>query len=417
MIEKTFATLSDETQNSAEVMGRFGECLVASTCEPFHLYGMLWRLLYPLSVQMPICAATIRAPETLIAIQRRASRALFITTPSFIEAIARHRELFSFPQNIAAIITSGGLLKNSASAAAREIWGKYPDEIFGSTESGGIASRNQGVSQNWKVFGGVEISTDSRGCLAAKSPYCAGGFFQTNDMVKILPNREFSFGGRIDRLVKIGETQLSLPDLENAALESGFVESCHADFKENILRALVVPSGVGRNILMQSGRAKLLEKINSAVKKDFDGKFMLRKIRPVNQIPANAQGKILKSEVEKIFESKMEEPIFICESSAENSFEAEMFFAAENTYFKGHFPVAKILPGVVQLHFAAVYASKFLGARGSVKCVKRLKFTNVIRPCEAVLLRVKKDSQNGYSFSFLKNGAPCSSGTLEFENA
>ena len=417
MIEKSFATLSDETQNCANVMGRFDDCLIASTCEPFHLYGMLWRLLYPLATQMPIHSATIRAPEALIAIQRRALRAIFITTPSFIEAVARHRELFSFPQNIAAIITSGGLLKNSASRSANEIWGKYPTEIFGSTECGGIASRNQGVSQNWKVFDGVEISTDSRGCLAAKSPYCAGGSFQTNDLVKILPGREFSFGGRIDRIVKIGETQLSLPDLENAALESEFVESCHADFAENVLRALIVPNKIGRNFLMKNGRAKLLESINSALKKDFDGKFMLRKIRPVNQIPMNAQGKILKSEVEKIFASKMEEPIFLSESFCGDSFEIEMFFGEENTYFKGHFPVAKILPGAIQLHFAAVYISKILGASGSVKCVKRLKYTNVIRPNQPVLLRAKKDSSGSFTFTFLKNGAACSSGTLEFENA
>ncbi|MBO7521536.1 MAG: acyl--CoA ligase [Opitutales bacterium] len=417
MIEKTFATLSDETQNSAEVLGKFDGCAVASTCEPFHLYGMLWRLLYPLATQTPIHAATIKDPETLAAVQRQSARAIFVTTPSFIEAVARHKELYSFPQNIAAITTSGGLLKKSASQSAKEIWGKYPVEIFGSTESGGIASRCQGESQTWKVFDRVEISADERGCLCAKSPYCLGGFFRTNDLAKILSPKAFEFCGRIDRIVKIGETQLSLPDLENAVLENKFVEGCHADFSENTLRALIAPSAEGKNFLLEKGRAKFLSEINSALKKTFDAKFALRKIRALNKIPMNAQGKILKSEVRKIFNSKLEEPIILSEGGEENSPEKEMFFPAESSYFKGHFPIAKILPGAVQLHFAAKFIRESFGVCPRLKAVKRLKFTNIIRPGERILLALKKDSENNFSFAYTKRGSPCSSGALEFENA
>ncbi|MBR4597105.1 MAG: acyl--CoA ligase [Opitutales bacterium] len=417
MIEKTFATLSDETKNSAEVMGRFDECAIASTCQPFHLYGMLWRLLYPLSAKMPIHARTVKDPETLMAIQRENARAIFVTTPSFIEAVARHRELYSFPQNIAAITTSGGLLKKSASLSAKEIWGKTPTEIFGSTESGGIALRDQGESQTWRVFKEVEISADERGCLRAKSPYCIGGAFQTNDLAKILSPKEFEFYGRIDRIVKIGETQLSLPDLEDAILEDENAEDCRAEFSENTLQALIVPSTTGKNFLLKNGRAKFLSIINSAIKKTFDAKFALRKIRLANKIPANAQGKILKSEVRKIFNSKLEEPVILRESESENSLEKEIYFSAENTYFKGHFPVAKILPGAIQLHFAKKFICEKFGGCARLKTVKRLKFTNIIRPNEKILLKAKKDSENNFTFSYAKQGAQCSSGTLEFENA
>ena len=45
--------------------------------------------------------------------------------------------------------------------------------------------------------------------------------------------------GRIDRIVKIGETQLNIPDLENEVLSHKFVENCHVDFEGGALRALV----------------------------------------------------------------------------------------------------------------------------------------------------------------------------------
>lgn len=414
MIEKNFATLSDETENSASLMGCFEDCAVVSTCEPFHLYGMLWRLLYPMSLKMPAHSITIRDPETLIAIQKQNQKVLFITTPSFIEAVARHRELYDFPQNVAAITTSGGLLKEKACADAKEIWGATPTEIFGSTESGGIASRNRGVSDSWSVFEKVEICIDSRECLRAKSPYALGGEFQTNDIVEIFGGgRKFNFFGRIDRLVKIGETQLNIPDMENAVLAHEFVENCHVDFDGNALRALIVLNSEGRRFFMENGRLKLLSEINSLVKESFDSKFSLRKIKVVNSIPMNAQGKILKGEIKKIFNLKMEEPIICGIKKHDFGADMEIYFAAESAYFNGHFPMAKILPGAIQLHFAINFAKKLFDKTDYPKRVKRLKFSNIIRPREIVLLSIKK-GENSCTFSYSKQGLPCSSGVLEF---
>lgn len=414
MIEKTFATLSDETRNSASIIKRIDGCVLVSTCEPFHLYGMLWRLLYPMSIQMPAHAATIKSPETLIAIQRQNAKILLMTTPSFIEAVARHRELYDFPQNAAAITTSGGLLKQKACDDAKEIWGETPTEIFGSTESGGIASRNRSVSDCWNVFESVEIGVDSRKCLYAKSPYALGGKFQTNDIAEIFDGgRKFNFFGRIDRIIKIGETQLNLPDMENAVLSHKFVENCHVDFEGGALRAVVVLNSEGGKFFMENGRLKLLSEINGLVKESFDSKFSLRKIKTANSIPTNAQGKILKGEIKKIFNSKMEEPIICGLKKSDCGADMEMFFAAESAYFNGHFPMAKILPGAVQLHFAVNFAVKFFNETGSLKRVKRLKFSNIIRPREIVSLSIKK-SGNSFEFLYSKKGRPCSSGVLEF---
>lgn len=413
MIEKAFATLSDETLNSANLLGFFKDTVLASTCEPFHLYGMLWKILYPMSLSMPIHSVTIKDPETLIAIQRQNQNLLFVTTPSFIEAIARHRTLYKFPQNIVAITTSGGLLKHQTSLDAKEIWNAFPTEIFGSTESGGIASRNRGIADNWKVFPKVKIGVDNRACLNATSPYAINGFFQTNDLVKIENDREFDFLGRIDRLVKIGETQLSIPDIENLILSHNFVENCYVDFAENTLMSLLVLTNEGKKFFKGNGRLKLLNEINQLIRKKFDSKFSLRKIKVINAIPINAQGKILKGEVRKIFNQKMDEPIICNSTKTENGMDFEIFFAPENAYFNGHFSIAKILPGAVQLHFAVRFAQKFLSEVGTLKGVKRLKFSNVILPSENVTLSIKKE-KTFYSFTYLKNGLQCSSGVLDF---
>ena len=164
---------------------------------------------------------------------------------------------------------------------------------------------------------------------------------------------------------------------------------------------------------MENGRLKLLSEINSLVKESFDSKFSLRKIKVVNSIPTNAQGKILKGEIKKIFNLKTEEPI-ICDIK-KHDFGADIgiYFAAESAYFNGHFPMAKILPGAIQLHFAINFAKKLFDKTDCPKTVKRLKFSNIIRPREIVLLSIK-NGENSCTFSYSKQGLPCSSGVLEF---
>ncbi|MBE6414662.1 MAG: hypothetical protein E7035_08970 [Verrucomicrobiaceae bacterium] len=415
LIEKDFATLSDETENSANLLGYYKDCVVASTCEAYHLYGMLWRLLYPLSIQMPIHGVLVKAPETLIAIQQQHKNVLFVTTPSFIEAVARHQELYKFPDNICAITTSGGLLKKNASCNAKQIWNTTPIEIFGSTESGGIASRCQEFGDMWNVFKNVEIGVDQRGCLNAQSPYCIGGKFQTNDIAEIISEKQFRFFGRIDRLVKIGETQLYIPDLENHLLEHQFIENCYVDFFDNNLRALLVLNNDGKNFYREKLHIALTKEINNYIKKSFDAKFLLRKIRVINAIPVNAQGKILKNLIDKIFRNKMEPPVILKKQTTTDSFKIEMFFAEDSSYFKGHFPIMKILPGVIQVHFATTFISEFFGEKEAPKTIKKLKFTNVILPNEVLELTASKNKiLHSYTFSFNKDGKLCSSGILEF---
>ncbi len=416
MIEKSFATLSDETHNSANVLGYFKDCVVASTCEAYHLYGMLWRLLYPLAMKMPIHAVLIKAPETLIAIQKQNTNVLFITTPSFIEAVAKHKQLYEFPDNIVAITTSGGLLKEQVCLSAQQIWKTTPIEIFGSTESGGIASRCQKQSDIWHVFDKVQINTDDRGCLNAVSPYTIDGkIFQTNDIAEIVSAKQFRFFGRIDRLVKIGETQLFIPDLENHLLEHNYIENCYVDFFESNLRALLVLNNTGKDFYKQNSHVNLSKQVNNYIKRKFDAKFSLRKIKVVNAIPINQQGKILKTQIQKIFRNKMESPVILKEIKDNNSFKIEMFFAPESSYFKGHFPIKKILPGAIQLHFATVFISEIFAEAGNPKCVKKLKYTNIIQPNDVVELSASKNNkEKSYTFSFNKDGKSCSSGILEF---
>lgn len=76
-----------------------------------------------------------------------------------------------------------------------------------------------------------------------------------------------------------------------------------------------------------------------------------------------------------------------------------LYLQPELDYFKGHFPQAPILAGVVQLDWAVQYAKQYLSLDGlSVKNIEVLKFKVVMTPGLNVLLKLTK--KNGHKFTF-----------------
>ena len=416
-ILKLFGSLSDETLNSAKILPHGKNTRVLATCEPCHLYGMLWRILCPLALGLEIDNKTIKTPEELIARQSSCESAVIETTPSFIEALAKYRDIFFFPRNCIGVTTSGGLLKKEFSESALAMWGRTPMEIFGSTESGGIAVRNQSKSQEWEVFERVEVGLDDRGCINAKSPYACGGFFQLNDMVELLEGgRKFLLRGRIDRLAKVGETQVFLPDLESVYCRHSHVENIRIEMLGETLRALVVPSLEGKLALLKGGKLSFAKELNRFASSEFERKLLPKKFRIVNRFPLNPQGKLLFSTVKNLLLNKIDEPLVFERKLSENGFSCRLSFLKTNSYFKGHFPSIAILPGVVQLYFAEFFIRENFEVGGCVRTVKKLKFSNVIRPLDMLELKIEKAGGGAFSFEYSKGGAVCSSALIEFAN-
>lgn len=414
-ILKLFGSLSDETLNSAKILPHQKHTRVLATCEPCHLYGMLWRILCPLALGLEIGCKTIKTPEELIARQSSCESVVIETTPSFIEALAKYRDMFEFPKNCVGVMTSGGLLKKEFSESAWAMWGCTPIEIFGSTESGGIAVRNQSKSQEWEVFEKVVAGVDERGCINAKSPYACDGFFQLNDMVELLEDgRKFLLKGRIDRLAKVGETQIFLPDLENVYCRHLYVESIRVEMLDGVLRALVVPSLEGKNALIKGGKLNFVKELNSFASAEFERKLLPKKFRIVNRFPLNQQGKLLLSSVKNLLLNKIDEPLLLEFDKTEQGFDCKLSFLKTSSYFKGHFPRIAILPGVVQLYFAEFFIKENFELRTCAKTVKKLKFSSVIRPLDVLSLKVRKTGDLSFSFEYSKDSGICSSGSIEF---
>lgn len=66
----------------------------------------------------------------------------------------------------------------------------------------------------FKVFDGIDISVDERGCLKINAPKLNSEILQTNDLVEIKDKNEFRFLGRIDNVINSGGAKIFPEELE-----------------------------------------------------------------------------------------------------------------------------------------------------------------------------------------------------------
>jgi 3-hydroxymyristoyl/3-hydroxydecanoyl-(acyl carrier protein) dehydratase len=98
--------------------------------------------------------------------------------------------------------------------------------------------------------------------------------------------------------------------------------------------------------------------------------------------------------------------------------ELELAVPADNPWFEGHFPQFAILPGVVQIGWAAHFAHELHGLGPGVLAMEQVKFKRPILPGARIILTLKPDmATRKVRYEYQDGGRSCSSGTLQFGEA
>ena len=100
--------------------------------------------------------------------------------------------------------------------------------------------------------------------------------------------------------------------------------------------------------------------------------------------------------VRKIVQKKMPETESLIEKT-ENTVRLNFSVSETSPYFDGHFPGYPILPAVAQIDMITHFASKYLGTGIGLSEIKRVKFTNPIKPLTPLCLNLVK-SENTITF-------------------
>jgi acyl-coenzyme A synthetase/AMP-(fatty) acid ligase len=193
------------------------------------------------------------------------------------------------------VFSSGGPLSYASALLTKQFFGIIPLEVYGSTETGGIAYRQQQIeNQLWETFPGITISTQEN-LLVIRSPYIDFGVHITQDLVTIVEPNNFILFGRADRILKIEGKRVSLVELERRlnSLEyvtDSFVFPLPRTNKDQ-LGAAIVLNLLGQKQLSIIGKVKFINEIKSKLLQFFELTVLPKKWNIVNEISVNSQGK------------------------------------------------------------------------------------------------------------------------------
>lgn len=306
-IVKTFESLAKEVAFHRDRLRLDSDITFLTTVQSDHMYGRLWCDMLPRAAGCKLDPEIILSPETLIAKMSEARKVFLVTTPSFLKRFCAYSNQYDIPQNCAFLTTSGSLLDADTSRAAKRVFGVAPMEIFGSTETGGVACRTQGevpVKYDWEVFSPVKVKVSEDGRLVVRSPFSYVKEYVMGDGVELSPDgRHFKLLGRKDRMVKIAEQRVSLPEMEERIKALDCVDDVALVALEGergpYLGAVVVSAvqcalggdascGASSDPQLALSLRKLLISI-------FPKGTVPKRYRFVAEIPRNAQGKVLAS--------------------------------------------------------------------------------------------------------------------------
>ncbi len=420
-IEKTLRQLANEVQALEHLWGAdLGNAGIIGSVGTQHIYGLLFRVLWPLCAGRPFVRRQLAFPEDLQRTSHEHPTFAWVSSPALLKRMGDNLDWPTLSR-VRRVFSSGGALPAEAAQRLYERLQQWPTEILGSSETGGIAWR-QGHDL-WQPFADVALSQDSDGALLIASPYLPAGHIEhTADAVRIAADGRFKLLGRLDRIVKLEEKRISLPMLEQALIAHDWVTEARLGVvQENraSLGALLVLSEQGLHALRNQGRRTLTQELRQHLSQHCETLALPRRWRLLRQLPLNAQGKLPQAEVEALLLApRPKAPQVLEQVELDSEWNLQLVVPPDLAYFSGHFPQTPVLPGVVQVEWALNLGRQLMDLPAKFAGMEVLKFQQLVRPGDEVQLHLRFDPLRGkLYFTYRNETATCASGRILLEAA
>lgn len=400
-VSKMFSQI--ETELSA-LETQWGQCLagasVASTVSHHHIYGLLFRLLWPLCAGRPFGLKARDYWEEL-ALDAKAHQPLaIVSSPAHLRLIPPQ----AWPDATApvAVFSSGAPLATEAALAARDQLGQSITEVYGSTETGGIGWRQQDAHRSWTRLPGVEVKLEEHsGLLQVRSGHLpTPEWYLGADRAELDQDGQFSLCGRADRVAKVGGKRVSLTAIEQLLQRHDLVASARViplPERGERLGAVVVLTNHGNKLLVDQGKALINDQLKQMLEGQVDRIAIPRYWRYLGELPQNRQGKTTLADLQALFsgEPLPRLPELIAKTRDGEALLLDLYVPANLYYFDGHFPGRPVLPGVVQTHWAVHYGREFFGELGEFAGLEVVKFQQIITANQQLRLRLEHQPGKG----------------------
>lgn len=280
---KTWGSLVMEASLTASRLGLEAGWHFLGTVPPQHMYGLGSTLMLPLHhggvihAGQPLFPADIRLALTTLPAPR-----VLVTTPLHLR-ICLEQQVELPP--LALILSAAAPLSAELARQAEEVFGAPLMEIYGSTETGSIATRRTASGEDWNALAGVTLSCGENG-----QAWVEGGHIQARtelqDVIEATDGSHFRLAGRAADMLNIAGKRASLGDLNRqlnlipGVRDGVFFAPDEAPGRAVRLCALVVAPELSE------------QQIITALRQTIDPAFLPRPLYKVDELPRNATGKL-----------------------------------------------------------------------------------------------------------------------------
>lgn len=427
-VRKTLAQYAAEVEVLESMWGpQLGSSAIVATVPHQHVYGLLFRLLWPLAAGRAFDAVTCARPDILEERLAVLGDSALISSPAHLSRIPELIPLTSLHPKLKRVFSSGGPLAAASAYPYLQQFGRAPTEVFGSTETGGVAWREQNGADGddwWTPFPGIKVYRSARGALSLQSPFLAAeAVREMDDGIELGADQRFRLLGRLDRVVKIEEKRLSLPAMEALLNSHPWVATAVVvplSKRRQTLGVAAVLSAEGQQALVSQTRRVVVQVLRELLHIHFEPVLLPRHWRFPNQLPIDERGKMPHADLVGLFSNDehtaLKPKILAIRRNPEGDHvQLDLLISPSIGHFAGHFPDLPILPGVVQLDWAARYAREYLALSGEFSALENLKFLALVLPEARLQLSLKWDEETKrLDFSYMGGQRKYSQGRIVF---
>lgn len=409
-IEQLLSFFSKDIENS----------LFVSSVFHYHLYGFSFYVLLPFAARCPIFKNRINYLETCAAFPSQ-KKITLISSPAFLKRIVK----IPLPPSVQwTVFSSAGALDADAAVNCESIFNTKAIEIYGSTETGILATRKQKDNPLWRPFPAVCITTAADNSFTVCSPYFEGTV-TGGDFIACTEDGSFTLLGRVDSTVKIEGRRVDLKDIDAKLLKLPDCADCHTIYHKTVSREqtvsfVVLKKGSPLYTLYKENEAEVKKHIREYLYRYFDKTIAPKKVYILESLPKNGMGKMNHVQLENIINRETAYRYTagsIHFNDGHYTVDISLHFPADSVFFRGHFDDFPIVPAVAQVKTAFDISKKLFSHALYIQMAKKLKYTNMITPDIQLTLSLDfSPAEKRLSFLFFDADKKYSSGILHLED-
>lgn len=321
-VPKNLGNIASELRTLEEEWSQtLDDCTMVATVSHQHIYGLLFKVLWPLIAGRTFFEDTVVYPDKIVrAVKQFADEGVcLVSTPAHLQRLVKYDAVDVIAPHVKHVFSSGGVLPEETAGALRDVFEHAPVEVFGSTETGGIAwRRRNGENPAWTPFDPAQTRIEDT--LHVKSPFIhpdlaeEDGWFRTGDRCTAR-DRGFKFLGRADRDVNIADKRVSLEEVERALMKQEIVDEAKAlslerssfNSTRRVIATVVLLEEDGKQLLELNSRKHVTKHLRDQLSQTLAPVAVPKLVRFVEQLPRDAQGKVTEKQLKSLFDNSHNE--------------------------------------------------------------------------------------------------------------